>query len=86
MKHDAQECRRIFASLSEYLDQELDPGLCETLEGHLEGCPPCQAFLDALRVTVDLLHEAPSASLPEATRREILENYASLRGGPEPQT
>ena len=72
-------CREIFARLSEYLDRDLDPALCEHIEEHLDGCPPCLAFLASLRATVALLGETEPIELPEAVRIEILDRFARLR-------
>ena len=51
------DCERMFALLSEYLDQELPPGTCEELEQHLALCPPCIQFVRSLRQGVDLCHQ-----------------------------
>jgi RNA polymerase sigma-70 factor (ECF subfamily) len=48
-----RRCRQIFAALSEYLDETLDPGMCDELEKHLAGCTPCEAFLSDLEKTVE---------------------------------
>lgn len=46
------QCKQLFAALSDYLDQRLDPAMCEKLEGHLAGCQPCVAFLASLEETI----------------------------------
>ncbi len=43
-----RRCKQIFAALSDFLDQTLEPEMCEELEKHLEGCKPCEAFLSDL--------------------------------------
>ena len=48
-----RRCRQIFAALSDYLDQTLDPTMCDELEKHMEGCTPCEAFLADLELTVE---------------------------------
>ena len=65
----------MFARLSEYLDEELDPGVCSQLEVHLDDCPPCQAFLESLRGTLRLVQQDETPVMPEETRRRILEAY-----------
>ena len=45
-------CKTLFAALSDYLDHQIDPKFCAQLEAHLEGCAPCQAYLDSLEETV----------------------------------
>jgi anti-sigma factor (TIGR02949 family) len=79
-RHGSAECRAIFARLSEYLDRELDPELCERIDEHLAGCPACEAFLASLRRTVELLGDVEPVELPEAVRSEILERIGRLRG------
>jgi anti-sigma factor RsiW len=46
------ECKQIFAILSEYLDRELPADLCETIDVHIAGCPPCVEFVKSLEKTV----------------------------------
>ncbi len=46
-------CKRLFAELSGYLDEELDDSRCDEIEKHLEGCAPCQVFLASLERTVE---------------------------------
>lgn len=80
MTHEpTASCRELFARLSEYLDDELDPGLCAAIDSHLGGCPPCVAFMESLRRTVGMLERFPGRPIPPDVRREILEAAARLR-------
>lgn len=45
-------CKRLFALLSDYVDQQIDPSLCADVEGHLGDCSPCKAYLASLEETV----------------------------------
>jgi predicted anti-sigma-YlaC factor YlaD len=77
-KH-SDDCKQIFALLSEYLDAELNPENCEDIKAHLAGCPPCIEFLESLKRTVRLCHncepaETPSLLGPE-TREQLLAAY-----------
>ncbi|HUD98644.1 MAG TPA: zf-HC2 domain-containing protein [Bryobacteraceae bacterium] len=45
--YGTEECQRIFAALSEYLDLELPPEACRELEAHLAGCAPCIEFAES---------------------------------------
>lgn len=78
-----QECKEIFARLSEYLDQDLPPDVCEQIERHMAGCAPCEEFVESLRRTVDLFREhatgAAPGPLPERARAELLEAYRRIR-------
>lgn len=47
------ECRDLFANISEYLDGRVDPVRCEQMRGHIEACPACVAFLRNLRAAID---------------------------------
>ena len=69
----------MFARLSEYLDGELDPEICTGIEDHMEDCPPCQAFLESLRRTVDLARELPEHEIPEEMIRELVEAHRKAR-------
>lgn len=71
-RHGGPECRAIFERLSEYIDGELPSDLCDTIEGHLGDCPPCEAFLESLRRTVRWVEAAgESPSLPDEVREAI---------------
>jgi RNA polymerase sigma-70 factor (ECF subfamily) len=47
------ECRDLFASLSDYMDGRVDPITCDQMRGHIEACPSCVAFLRDLRAAID---------------------------------
>ena len=49
-------CKDLLAKLSDYIDQDIDPHFCERIDKHIEDCPPCKAFINTFRKTVDLLH------------------------------
>ena len=70
-----EECKRIFAVLSEYIDGDLTADLCERIGQHLEHCPPCIEFLESLRKTAQLCKELPpdalAAPLSEDARLEL---------------
>ena len=68
------ECQQIFAMLSEYLDRELPPDLCETIDTHIAGCPPCVEFVKSLEKTVAYCRGAgPGPTLPRPLSAEKLE-------------
>lgn len=79
-RHGSEDCREIFARLSDCLDGELDPGLCSWLERHLSDCAPCEAFLESLRRTIELTREMAPAGLPEEVKRELLRAHRELQG------
>jgi RNA polymerase sigma-70 factor (ECF subfamily) len=74
-----QSCRKMFASLSDYLDERLDDSLCAELERHMSGCVPCQAFVQDLKLTIREIKTYKSESLDRnvaaAIRRIVLQKY-----------
>ena len=77
-------CKEIFALLSDYLDLELPPDACKEIETHLAGCPPCIEFAESLRKTVALCRRYQPAELPEPmgknAREQLLEAYQKMLG------
>jgi RNA polymerase sigma-70 factor, ECF subfamily len=51
-KPPSARCKVLFALLSDYIDQQIDPSLCADVEGHLGNCSPCKAYLASLEETV----------------------------------
>ncbi len=73
-----RRCMQIFAALSEYLDQTLDPEMCEELERHLSGCHPCEAFLADLEKTVERCRKFDPACKPlkkNKMREKVFQEY-----------
>ncbi len=60
-------CRKMFSSLSDYIDGVMDEELCRHFEQHLAQCAPCRAFLNSLKSVVDGCRECGS-SMPQRTR------------------
>jgi RNA polymerase sigma-70 factor (ECF subfamily) len=68
------ECRDLFANLSEYLDGRVEPLTCEQMRSHIEACPSCVAFLRDLRSAIDRCRtlEIPCDSAVAPRLRAIL--------------
>lgn len=64
-------CQELFARLSEFIDGELPPGLCDYIEAHLSDCQPCLAFVETLRQTVEICRQLPSGPLPASLRQDL---------------
>ena len=47
------ECRQIADLLVDYLDGSLPRHTRELIDFHIEGCPPCVAFINTYRGTID---------------------------------
>jgi RNA polymerase sigma-70 factor, ECF subfamily len=79
--HQPQDCRRIFANLSEYLDNRLQPESCDRMRRHMESCPACVAFIQDLKRAIDRcrsLDVCPEAEAPPVLRRLLTEEYRRL--------
>ncbi len=66
-------CKRLFALLSDYLDQEIDPSLCHHLEGHLGDCSPCKAYLASLEETVRRCRRHCTEEIKSKVRAQVRE-------------
>jgi len=64
-------CKKLFAELSNYLDQQLDDSLCDEIEQHIDGCSPCQVFLASLERTVAQCRQHRPAPLSAKRAAEI---------------
>ena len=47
-------CQELLEKISEYIDKEIDPTLCQEIEEHVEDCEPCVAFINTLKKTVEM--------------------------------
>lgn len=72
-------CRELIEFLMDYDSNELPPAQREEFERHLHACPPCVAFLNTYRKTVELERDAfgdcfceKLGPLPEDLARAIL--------------
>ena len=81
----SEKCKEVFALLSDYLNLDLPPEACASIEEHLAGCPPCIEFVESLRKTVELCRQYLPAEMPEAltrqAREELLQAYRRALAG-----
>ena len=75
------ECRRVLASVSAYLDGDLDSTTCESIETHCRTCPECADVIAGLRRTVGLCRQAGSTLVPEAVRQRARTSVQRLLDG-----
>jgi len=67
----ARKCTEYLSNLSDYLDGELDEGLCEELENHLRGCNNCRIMVDTLKQTVSLCRDGQPEKLPPSLENKL---------------
>jgi RNA polymerase sigma-70 factor, ECF subfamily len=76
-------CRELFANLSEYLDDRVEPRTCDQMRDHIEACPSCVAFLRDLRAAIDRCRslEVPCDPAVASRLRTILtREYLRMQG------
>jgi hypothetical protein len=61
------------SQVSDYLDDALGEAARHRIEKHLAMCPPCSAFLESLRLTIQAIGSVPPAKAPARTRATILD-------------
>jgi RNA polymerase sigma-70 factor (ECF subfamily) len=66
MTHDPDNCKEVFAMLSQYLDLDLPPDACAEVERHLAGCVRCVEFVESLRKTIALCRTYQPDTMPAA--------------------
>ncbi len=77
-QHNAA-CLELFAKLSEYLDQELEPDTCEKIEQHLKDCPPCRNCLQTLKRTVEFCKSMQNKPVPSELSKRLRSMLEQLR-------
>ncbi|MCO6449389.1 MAG: zf-HC2 domain-containing protein [Caldilineales bacterium] len=86
-QHATHNCSEVLTQLNDYVDGELDAGLCVELEDHLRSCTDCRIVLDTLQKTVYLVHQLgdQDSDIPEDVEARLfakmnLETYLPARG------
>ena len=78
MRKTPNTCKEVLASISNYLDGELDPTACDAIEQHCLACPSCATLVNGLRETVGLCREAGTVPLPDTVRQRARESVRRL--------
>ena len=80
-QHD-ENCKKMFALLSEYLDLELPPDTCREIDAHMAGCSPCAEFTESLRKTIELCREYAPQEIPgplaQDARQKLVSAYQQM--------
>jgi len=64
-------CGALLELLSDYVDGELSPELCEVLEAHMRECPNCYIVVDTLRKTVALYRSLEPPEMPAEVEQRL---------------
>ena len=66
------ECRRIAELLADYIDGTLPRETRELIDWHIEGCPPCVAFVNTYRGTIDAVKKLRDTTIPPELKQRLL--------------
>ena len=78
------QCREITDLLADYLEGELPADTARALEIHLEGCPPCIAFVNTYRSTVNAARRIREVEIPPELHDRLLSFLQRSRGSKQP--
>ncbi len=65
------DCREVRDLSSDYIDDELDSASRSRIREHIGRCGPCNAFVNTLRATVNLLRSTPKSDAPDGFRERV---------------
>lgn len=68
------KCEDLLAALNEYVDGELDPGICDAFEHHLAECNPCQIVVDNIRRTIRLYKGGEPFEVPAEFQEKLCQH------------
>jgi anti-sigma factor RsiW len=66
------ECRQIAELLGDYLDGTLPRSTSDLIDFHIDGCPPCVAFINTYRGTVDATRKLADVPIPSELKKRLL--------------
>lgn len=72
------DCTALMASISAYLDGELEGVECAAIERHCAECPRCAELVQGLRHTIGLCRGVGEAPLPEPVLERARESVRRL--------
>ena len=75
MTSDYLTCAELVVLVTSYLEGALSPIDRARFDEHLMTCPPCQAHLDQMRRTIDVLGGLPQESLSTEAERDLLSAF-----------
>jgi hypothetical protein len=76
------ECRQIAELLGDYLDGTLPGHTQQLIDFHIDGCPPCVAFINTYRGTIGAARTLGDVPIPAELKKRLL---AVLKSDRAPQ-
>jgi len=78
----APSCREIVDLLMDYLEATLPPEEARALERHLADCPPCVAFVNTYKGTVQVARRLTPEEIPPQLTERLLDFLRRERAAP----
>lgn len=79
--HQPLTCRELVELVTEYLEETLDPHDRQRFEEHLRGCDGCQAYLQQMRLTIQLCGNLTEDALAPQARQTLLDLFQTWKQG-----
>ena len=76
------ECRQIAELLGDYFDGSLPRETRELIDFHIDGCPPCVAFLNTYKGTMDATRRLPDVPIPTELKSRLLAVLKNAKSQP----
>jgi anti-sigma factor RsiW len=77
-------CEEVRSALSDYIDDDVSPGLRRELDRHLAECRTCQVLYDTTRKTLRLVTDSGSFEVPEAVSERLVNRILSALRAAQP--
>ena len=71
-------CRELAELLVDFVADELPTDHRDSIARHLGVCPPCVAYLDTYRLTIQLTHRLPPVPLPPECEQRLREALGEM--------
>jgi predicted anti-sigma-YlaC factor YlaD len=74
-------CREVVELVTVYLEGALSDEQRASIEAHLNECGGCSAYLDQIRMTIELTGRLTQEDLPSAFRTQLVTSFRSWSEG-----
>ena len=74
-------CVELVELVTEYLEGTLGPEPRARFDAHIATCPHCRAYLEQMRLTLDVVGHLGVDDLDPTMERELLDAFKDYKGG-----
>lgn len=65
------DCQRVADLLVDFVTEEIDPNIRQTIEAHLKECPDCVAFFNTYRKTIESTRSIAYEEIPQEMQERL---------------